>query len=157
PLSLDGGAMFGIVPRPLWEQKAPPDTRNRVALAMRPLLVEASWGRMLVDCGAGDKWDARLRDIYGLDRPHSLDRALAEIGLTPASIDDVLGTHRHFDHLGGATARMEGRLVPRFPRASYAIRAAEWQDATHPHERNRASYVQDDFVPLRDAGVVAFY
>lgn len=157
PFRLDGGAMFGVVPRPLWEKLAPPDDRNRIQLAMRPLLVEADWGRMLIDCGVGDKMDAKQRDIYALDRRVTLDDALAERKLTADSIDFVLATHLHFDHFGGATARDGDRLVPRFRRATYFIRSAEWEDATHPHERNRASYLQDDFVPLKDAGVVEFY
>jgi glyoxylase-like metal-dependent hydrolase (beta-lactamase superfamily II) len=82
---------------------------------------------------------------------------LADVGLAPEAIDLVLATHLHFDHMGGATVRVDGRLAPRFPRARYAIRAAEWQDATHPHERNRASYLQDDFVPLADAGAIDFF
>jgi methylmalonyl-CoA epimerase len=155
---LDGGAMFGVVPRPLWEQKAPPDDRNRILLGMRPLIVEAEWGRMIIDCGAGDKMDARSAEIYALDRRRHLDHALADAGLTAESFDYVLATHLHFDHFGGATARdADGRVRPRFPKATYFIRRAEWQDATHPHERNRASYLQDDFVPLDKAGVVGFY
>jgi methylmalonyl-CoA epimerase len=157
PFRLDGGAMFGVVPRPLWEKKAPPDDRHRLQLAMRPLLIEAPWGRMLVDCGAGDKMSAKERDIYALDRSRTLDSALAEAGLSSESIDLALASHLHWDHFGGATARTAGGLGPRFPRARYIIRAAEWEDATHPHERNRASYLQDDFVPLADAGVVTFF
>jgi methylmalonyl-CoA epimerase len=157
PFRLDGGAMFGVVPRPLWEKVAPPDDRNRIQLAMRPLLVEASWGRMLIDCGAGDKMDAKQRDIYALDRRTTLDDALGEAGLSADDIDMVLATHLHFDHFGGATMRAGDRIVPRFANARYLIRAAEWEDATHPHERNRASYLQDDFVPLKAAGVVSFY
>ena len=158
PFRLDGGAMFGVVPRTLWEQKVTPDERHRIQLAMRPLLIEASWGRMLVDCGAGDKMGPKERDIYALDRAHALDEALAAAGLTADAIDMVLATHLHFDHFGGATMRSpEGRLQPRFANARYAIRAAEWQDATHPHERNRASYLQDDFVPLQEAGVIDFH
>jgi glyoxylase-like metal-dependent hydrolase (beta-lactamase superfamily II) len=157
PFRLDGGAMFGVVPRVLWEQKAVPDDRHRIQLAMRPLLIEASWGRMLVDCGCGDKMDPRQRDIYALDRSRALDAALAEVGLTATDIDLVLATHLHFDHFGGATVRDGGRLRPRFTRARYVIRAEEWEDATRPHERNRASYLQDDFVPLREAGVVDFF
>ena len=158
PFKLDGGAMFGVVPRMLWEQKAAPDDRHRIQLAMRPLLVEAAWGRMLIDCGAGDKMGSKERDIYALDRTRALDQALAEAGLGASDIDIVLATHLHFDHFGGATLRSpEGRLLPRFPRARYVIRTAEWHDATHPHERNRASYLQDDFVPLQDAGVVDSY
>lgn len=156
-IRLDGGAMFGVVPRPLWEKLAPPDDRNRIQLAMRPLLVEAEWGRMLIDCGAGDKMNDKQRDIYALDRTRTLDNALGEVGLTAASIDIALPTHLHFDHFGGATLRDAAGLRPRFVKATHYIRAAEWEDATHPHERNRASYLQDDFVPLQDAGVVRFF
>jgi methylmalonyl-CoA epimerase len=154
---LDGGAMFGVVPRPLWETLAPADDRHRIQLAMRPLLVEADWGRLIVDCGAGDKMAPKQADIYALARERHLDHALADAGLTSASIDFALATHLHFDHFGGATVRQHGVLKPRFPKAQYLIRSAEWEDATHPHERNRASYLQDDFVPLKDAGVVRFF
>jgi methylmalonyl-CoA epimerase len=155
---LDGGAMFGVVPRPLWERKAPPDDRNRILLGMRPLVVEADWGRMIVDCGAGDKWDARSADIYAFDRRRNLDHALADAGFAADSFDWVLATHLHFDHFGGATTRdADGAIKPRFPKATYFIRRAEWHDATHPHERNRASYLQEDFVPLDKAGVIGFY
>ena len=157
PFRLDGGAMFGVVPRPLWEKLSPPDDRSRIQLAMRPLLVEASWGRMLIDCGAGDKMGTKQVDIYALDRSRTLDHALAHMGLTSESIDFALATHLHFDHFGGATTQVGGALRPRFANARYLIRAAEWEDATHPHERNRASYLQEDFVPLRSAGVVDFF
>jgi methylmalonyl-CoA epimerase len=157
PFRLDGGAMFGVVPRPLWEKLAPPDERNRIQLAMRPLLVEADWGRMIVDCGAGDKMPAKQVDIYAFDRTRALDHALAQAGLTSDSIEYALATHLHFDHFGGATSLIDGTLRPRFTRARYLIREAEWEDATHPHERNRASYLQDDFVPLKNAGVVDFF
>jgi methylmalonyl-CoA epimerase len=153
---LDGGAMFGVVPRPLWETQMMPDARNRILMGMRPLVIESEWGRMIIDCGVGDRTDARSRDIYGIDRTRHLDHAFAEIGLTADSIDVVLATHLHFDHIGGATKRVDGKLVPRFPKARYVIRAAEWEDATHPHERSRASYLQDDFLPLAEAGVVDF-
>jgi methylmalonyl-CoA epimerase len=154
---LDGGAMFGVVPRPLWEKVAPPDDRHRIQLAMRPLLVESSWGRMIVDCGAGDKMGPKPTDIYALDRVRHLDHALADVGLDSASIDVALATHLHFDHFGGATVRAGDALKPRFTRARYLIRAAEWEDATHPHDRNRASYLQEDFVPLKEAGVIDFF
>ena len=157
PFRLDGGAMFGVVPRPLWEKKAPADGRHRIQLAMRPLLVEASWGRMLVDCGVGEKMSAKDRDIYALDRTRTLDHALAAVRLSSESIEIALASHLHWDHFGGATVRVDGGLRPRFPKAEYVIRAAEWEDATHPHERNRASYLQDDFVPLKEAGVVTFF
>ena len=157
PFRLDGGAMFGVVPRLLWEKKAPPDDRNRIQLAMRPLLIEASWGRLLIDCGVGDKMSGKDRDIYALDRSRTLEDALASVRQSSESIEIALASHLHWDHFGGATARMNGALKPRFPKAEYVIRAAEWEDATHPHERNRGSYLQDDFVPLKEAGVVTFF
>ena len=154
---LDGGAMFGVVPRTLWASQSPPDDRNRIQLATRPLLVEAGWGRLLIDCGIGDKMDAKQRDIYAIERQHDLDRALADMQLSDTDIDLVLATHLHFDHFGGATTRRDGRIEPRFGRARYIIRAGEWHDATHPHERNRASYIADDFVPLESAGVLDLF
>jgi methylmalonyl-CoA epimerase len=157
PFRLDGGAMFGVVPRTLWEPLAPADDRHRIQLMTRPLLVEASWGRMIVDCGIGGKMSEKAQMIYGLDRTRHLDHALAEVGLAADAIDIVLPTHLHFDHFGGATMATPQGIVPRFPRARYVIRRAEWGDATHPHARNRGSYLQDDFVPLDGAGVVDWF
>ena len=154
---LDGGAMFGVVPRTLWAAQSPPDDRNRIQLATRPLLVDADWGRLLIDCGIGSKLNAKQREIYAVDRQHDLDQALATVRLSDTDIDVVLATHLHFDHFGGATAQRNGRLEPRFARARYIIRAGEWHEATHPHERNRASYVADDFVPLEAAGVLDLF
>ena len=151
---LDGGAMFGVVPRTLWERLAPTDDRHRIQLAMRPLLVEASWGRLLVDCGAGDKMTPKETDIYALDRTRHLDHALAAAGVSSGTIDCVLATHLHFDHMGGATRRDGRALVPRFETARCVVREGEWADATHPHERNRASYLPENIAPLAEAGVV---
>lgn len=151
---LDGGAMFGVVPRTLWEKRLPPDERNRITLGMRPLLVRGE-RTLLIDAGCGDKMDAKSADIYALDRAYHLDHALAEAGITAADVDLVLASHLHFDHVGGFTARApDGSIVPRFPNARYIAHRGEWDDATHPHERNRASYVQENFVPLRAAGVL---
>jgi glyoxylase-like metal-dependent hydrolase (beta-lactamase superfamily II) len=153
-LRLDGGSMFGVVPKPLWSAKAVPDERNRITLAMRPLIVRGV-RTMIIDAGLGDKEDAKFRDIYGVDRATHLDRSLAEAGLSPEDIDLVLATHLHFDHAGGFTMRdSSGRIRPRFPRARYVVRRGEWDDAMHPHERNRASYRQDNYAPLVDAGVL---
>ena len=155
---LDGGAMFGTVPRTMWESKAPPDDRNRIELAMRPLLVEADWGQMIIDCGAGNKMKFEEASIYAFNSKRRLDESLAEAGCSPESIDVVLATHLHFDHFGGATKTDEfGQSVPRFPKAEYVIRRSEWEDATQPHERNRASYRGEDFLPLEKAGVVTFH
>jgi len=153
---LDGGAMFGVVPKTLWEKRAPADPRNRITMAMRPLLVRGE-KLMIVDAGCGDKMDARFADIYGFDRRENLDVTLARAGLKAADIDIVLASHLHFDHAGGFTARdASGAVVPRFSNARYSINRGEFEDATHPHERNRASYIDENYVPLKDAGVATF-
>ena len=152
---LDGGAMFGVVPKPLWEKRTPADDKNRIALAMRPLLVRTSETTMMIDAGIGDKMDAKSTAIYAIDRSRNVDHSLADAGLTANDIDLVLASHLHFDHAGGFTTRdADGALRPRFSRARYVARTAEWDDATHPHERNRASYLQENFVPLMTAGVL---
>jgi glyoxylase-like metal-dependent hydrolase (beta-lactamase superfamily II) len=151
---LDGGAMFGVVPKALWAQQAPPDDRNRILMAMRPLIVRGA-RTMLIDAGLGDKDDAKFHEMYGVDRSRNLDHALAEVGLSPDDIDIVLASHLHFDHAGGFTVRdASGRLRPKFRKAQYVVRRGEWEDANHPHERNRASYIADNFVPLAEAGVL---
>lgn len=151
---LDGGSMFGTVPKVLWEKKAPADERNRITLAMRPLVVRGV-RTMIIDAGLGDKENDKFRDIYGVERRRSLDHTLSDAGLSVDDIDIVLASHLHFDHAGGFTMRdTSGRVRPRFPRAQYVVRRGEWEDATHPHERNRASYLQDNYVPLADAGVL---
>ena len=153
---LDGGAMFGVVPKPLWERRAPADDRNRITLGLRPLLVRGE-RTMIVDAGIGGKMDAKSESIYAIDRARTLSDGLAESGLDAAGIEIVLATHLHFDHAGGFTERDPGgALRPAFPRARYVIQRAELGDATHPHERNRASYLAENFVPLLDAGVVDF-
>lgn len=151
---LDGGSMFGVVPRVLWAPKAPPDEKNRISLATRPLLVRGV-RTMLIDAGIGDKHDDRFREMYAVERARHLDHALAEAGVAPEDIDLVLATHLHWDHVGGFTVRDDGgNIRPRFPRARYVVRRGEWEAAMHPHERNRASYDRQDFGPLAEAGVL---
>jgi methylmalonyl-CoA epimerase len=151
---LDGGAMFGVVPKPLWAKQTVPDEKNRILLAMRPLVVRGA-RTMLIDAGLGDKDDRKFHDIYGVDRSRNLDHTLAEAGLTREDIDIVLATHLHFDHAGGFTTRdANGRVRPAFPRAQYVVRRGEWEDARHTNERNRASYLADNFMPLANAGVL---
>ncbi len=154
-LRLDGGAMFGTVPKPLWEKRAPADEKNRITLAMRPLLVRSAAGVMLIDAGIGDKMDTKSSAIYAIDRSRNLDHSLADVGLHADGVDLVLASHLHFDHAGGFTTKdAAGTIHPRFAQARYVARTAEWEDATHPHERNRASYLQENFVPLKTAGVL---
>jgi glyoxylase-like metal-dependent hydrolase (beta-lactamase superfamily II) len=153
---LDGGAMFGVVPKTLWAKRTPADDRNRIAMAMRPLLVRGD-RLMIVDAGAGEKMPAKLQEIYAFEPAENLDASLAAAGVRAAEIQIVLASHLHFDHAGGFTVQdASGAVVPRFPNARYVINAGEYEDATHPHERNRASYFNDNYVPLETAGVVDF-
>ena len=156
-LGLDGGAMFGVVPKPLWEKRAPADERNRVRLAMRPLVVRGAQ-TVLIDAGIGSKMDAKSTEIYAIDRRHDLHGTLRDAGLSPADIDVVLATHLHFDHAGGFTERdAAGGLRPAFPNARYLVRGGEWEDARQPHERNRASYLAENYEPLQAAGVLDLF
>ncbi|HET8643936.1 MAG TPA: MBL fold metallo-hydrolase, partial [Vicinamibacteria bacterium] len=147
---LDGGAMFGVVPRAVWEKTDPPDERNRVELAANCVLVETAGQRVLVETGMGDRWEARERERFRLEG-EGLPAALRALDVAPEQIDVVVNTHLHFDHAGGNTRRVDGALRPTFPRARYVVQLGEWEDATHPHERSHASYREEDFVPLAEA------
>lgn len=150
---LDGGAMFGVVPRPFWQKTNPPDERNRIRLALRPLLVVTPTERILVDTGIGDKDDAKFREIYRVEKTDTIDASLARAGFAPGDITRVVLTHLHFDHAGGATRLDEsGRAVPRFPNARYYVQRAEWELALNPNRRSRASYLPANFLPLQENG-----
>lgn len=158
---LDGGAMFGVVPRPLWERRIAPDARNRIPLAMRCLLIEAADALVLVDNGAGNKEDSKFCDIYGIENgparagggPTRLEDALAAAGFTAADVDVVIDTHLHFDHAGGNTFRAEdGSVRLAFPRARYVVQRGEWEYAHTRNERIQASYLPDNFDPVEAAG-----
>lgn len=153
-LRLDGGAMFGSVPKPLWSRLQPPDERNRIRLAMRCLLLEGHGVRALVDVGAGEKWSQKLADIFAFEPEPTLEQSLAQAGLAPGDITHVILTHLHFDHAGGATRRDGDRLVPRLPNARYAVQRANLDNARHPNPRERASYLPENFEPLVEAGVL---
>jgi glyoxylase-like metal-dependent hydrolase (beta-lactamase superfamily II) len=152
---LDGGAMHGVVPKTLWSKLVSCDAQNRCEYTTRCLLIEVAGKRLLVETGNGDKFPAKLKDIYGIDHDRSIGDALREVGVEPDSIDAVVMTHLHFDHSGGTTRRTaSGGLEPVFKRARHIVQRLEWEDATHPHERNRASYLQDNIGPLGDAGLL---
>src|SRR5688500_17448001 len=151
---LDGGAMFGVVPKALWQRRAPADDKNRIRMGLRPLLVRGE-RTMIIDAGIGDKMDARSQEIYAIDRAHDLDASLAAAGVSADDVDIVLASHLHFDHAGGFTVRDDaGRLVPKFRNARYVARTAELEEANTPHERSRASYLAENLVPLMEAGVL---
>jgi glyoxylase-like metal-dependent hydrolase (beta-lactamase superfamily II) len=151
---LDGGAMFGVVPKPLWERRIPADDRNRIQLGMRCLLVEHPSGLVLIDTGAGNKEDQKFLDIYGIENVGaggrtSLEDGLAQLGVSPADVSIVINTHLHFDHAGGNTYRDEkGEIRIAFPNARYIVKRGEYDYATHPNERTSASYFERNFEPI---------
>jgi glyoxylase-like metal-dependent hydrolase (beta-lactamase superfamily II) len=154
---LDGGAMFGIVPRRMWEKLNPPDENNMCTWAMRCLLLETEDRKILVDTGLGDKYDEKFKKHFEPHGEESLASSLEEIGLGPEDITDVFFTHLHFDHAGGATRKnAAGELVPTFPNATYWTNEPHYQWALHPNEKERASFLKENFVPLEKAGVLRF-
>jgi glyoxylase-like metal-dependent hydrolase (beta-lactamase superfamily II) len=154
---LDGGAMFGVVPKVLWEKHHPPDSKNRIRLALGTLLVKAHGYNILVDTGIGNKGDAKFSEIYSVDRTPTLDESLMKHHLTSRDINMVINTHLHLDHAGGNT-RLDNqtRIVPAFPNAKYYIQRKEWESAIHPNERTKGSYRLEDFMILEEKGLVAF-
>ncbi len=157
---LDGGAMFGVVPKPLWERRIPPDDRNRIPLALRCLLVEAPGALVLVDTGIGDKEDARFHEIYGVENagdPTRLEDAIRAAGFAPDDVELVVSTHLHFDHAGGNTRRAPGGGVePAFPGARYVVQEKEFEFAHRDNPRIRASYLAHNFDPVHEAGLWRF-
>ena len=149
---LDGGAMFGVVPKPLWEKKSPPDNRNRIRLAANSLLVRTQNKYILVETGNGTQWTAKLRDIYGIQEGDPLVDNLGSQGVGPDQIDLVINTHLHFDHAGGNTKLVNDKTVPTFPNAKYIVQAAEIAHAANPTERDRASYFEEHFLPIQQTG-----
>lgn len=153
---LDGGAMFGVVPKPLWEKRIPADERNRIPLALRCLLVETPDALVLIDNGVGNKEDEKFRGIYGIENegtPTRLEDAIRDAGFSPDDVDIVIDTHLHFDHAGGNTFRDdEGEVRLAFPRARYIVRRGEWEYAHSRNERIRASYLPHNFEPVERAG-----
>lgn len=156
---LDGGAMFGVVPKPLWEKRIPADERNRIPLALRCLLVETPDELVLIETGLGAKEDLKFLGIYGVDnasaegRPDRLHDALARAGFRADEVTTVVNTHLHFDHAGGNTFRdAEGRVRLAFPNARYHVQRGEWEWAHRRNERTQASYLPDNFVPVMEAG-----
>jgi glyoxylase-like metal-dependent hydrolase (beta-lactamase superfamily II) len=151
---LDGGAMFGVVPRSLWQRVAQPDAENRVRLNANCLYVEAAGERILIETGMGDKWTPRQAEMYGVQSERTLGDTLEALtGCAPSEVTVVVNTHLHFDHAGGNTALdEEGRAVPAFPNARYFVSREEYEHAEHPHERDRASYLPENWRPLAESG-----
>lgn len=149
---LDGGSMFGVVPKVLWERSKPADELNRVEMDMNCLLIRDADHVIVVETGAGPKLTDKQRGLFGIERPPQLLEELARRGVRPDEVTLVVNTHLHFDHSGGNTRFDGDRLVPTFPRASYVFQRLEWVDALGANERTRGSYFPDDFAPLEAAG-----
>jgi len=155
-IGLDGGAMFGVVPKPLWEKTNPPDELNRVTLNTRCLLLKSESRNILIDTGIGDNWEEKFKQIYRVDYKNMLLPSLAKSGITPEQITDVILTHLHFDHTGGSTKLEEGKWIPAFPNAKYHVQKKHFEWAINPSERDRASFVQNRFLPLVENGMLNF-
>ncbi|HKY05128.1 MAG TPA: MBL fold metallo-hydrolase [Blastocatellia bacterium] len=150
--ALDGGSMFSVVPRVMWERYFEPDSHNRIRLGLNCLLVRTGRENILVDTGIGRKWDSQFRERYEIKDEAGLLGGLRARGLEPSEIDIVINTHLHFDHAGTNTVEVDGQVVPTFPRARYVVQRGEYEHASAPHERDRASYVARDFEPVAEAG-----
>lgn len=151
PVFLDGGAMFGVIPKPLWEKKCAADSRNRIELAMNCILIRAAGKSILVETGAGEKLSPKLREIYGLQGSQLVSR-LRDYGLGAEDIDMVIDTHLHFDHCGGNTRMEKDKVLAAFPNAQYFVQKGEYEHALKPTERDRASYFESNYAPLEHAG-----
>jgi glyoxylase-like metal-dependent hydrolase (beta-lactamase superfamily II) len=149
---LDGGSMFGVVPKVLWEKAKPADALNRIEMDMNCLLIRDADHVVVVETGAGTKLTDKQRRIFGIERPPALLGALAARGVKPEDVTMVVNTHLHFDHSGGNTRRDGDAIVATFPRASYVFQRVEWIDAVNANERTRGSYYPDDFAPLEATG-----
>lgn len=159
-LRLDGGSMWGVVPAPLWRPLTPPAEDNSILLALRPFLLERIGGaneKVIVEPGVGDRWDAKLRAIYGLHREQTLQKSLAQLEIDPLAITHVIASHCHWDHIGAQVVEREGELAPLFPNARHFAPAIEVEMAKHADHVRRASYRAADVVPIEAAGLLETY
>jgi glyoxylase-like metal-dependent hydrolase (beta-lactamase superfamily II) len=154
---LDGGAMFGVIPKVIWNTLCPADEKNLCNWAMRCLLVEVGDRKILIDTGIGNKQSEKFFGYYYLNGINSLTLSLKNVGFSPEDITDVLLTHLHFDHVGGAvTKNADGSLIPTFPQATYHVSETQWNHALHPNAREKASFLPENFLPLKDCKVLNF-
>ena len=149
---LDGGAMFGVVPKSIWNKLNPADANNLCTWALRCLLIEDRNRLILIDTGIGNKQDEKFFSHYYLQGEHGLDDSLQSKGFNRKDVTDVFLTHLHFDHCGGAIVRQEGKLLPAFPNAIYWSNPAHWAWATEPNEREKASFLKENILPIQESG-----
>ncbi|OJW84881.1 MAG: MBL fold metallo-hydrolase [Bacteroidetes bacterium 46-16] len=153
---LDGGAMHGVVPKTLWNKVHPADENNMCSWALRCLLIEHGNSRILIDNGIGDKQDAKFFSHYYLHGDDTLQKSLAAHGFTTDDITDVFLTHLHFDHCGGSIKRDGDKLVPAFKNAQYWSNEAHWQWAIQPNDREKASFLKENILPIEESGQLRF-
>jgi glyoxylase-like metal-dependent hydrolase (beta-lactamase superfamily II) len=152
---IDGGAMFGVVPKIIWERMMVPDESNRITLDLNLLLVKAEGKNILVDSGIGDTLNEKQKKIYGVEKDSNLENALSDIGLKPEDINLVILSHLHLDHAGGIVKfNSKGEKVPRFPEAKHVIQAEEWKYALQPDERTKATYMVENFQVIDECGAI---
>ncbi len=153
--ALDGGAMFGVIPKSMWSKQAEVDELNRITMVTRTLLLESGHRKILIDTGNGDKWSPRMQEIFKIDTAsYILPLSLAQHGIFPEDITDVICTHLHFDHVGGNTRFERNKLVPTFPNANYWVQEENWKLANQPHEKDRASYLAENWAVLAENGLL---
>ncbi len=153
--SLDGGAMFGIIPKPIWEREASCDALNRIDMVTRSLLLCSDERKILIDTGNGTKWEKKYREIYNIDTSrYNIDNSLTKYGFNADDITDIICTHLHFDHAGGNTKIDDGTIVPTFPNAKYWVTKEHWDLANHPSQKDSGSFIEHDWKVLAENGMI---
>ncbi|RPH06312.1 MAG: MBL fold metallo-hydrolase [bacterium TMED46] len=153
--SLDGGAMFGIIPKPIWERKAPSDALNRIDMVTRSLLLCSDERKILIDTGNGTKWEEKYRHIYNINTSrYNIENSLTKYGFSADDITDIINTHLHFDHAGGNTKIDDGSIVPTFPNAKYWVTKEHWELANHPSQKDSGSFIEHDWKVLAENGMI---
>ena len=152
---LDGGSMFGVVPKALWQKTDPPDELNRILMGLNSLLIRTGENNILIETGIGNRLEPKSKGIFGVEQPKTLMDRLHMLGVTPEDIDIVICSHLHFDHVGWNTVEDgRGGFIPTFPKATYVLQRAEWEAALHPNIRTKNNYSREHFLPLEEHGLL---